>query len=325
MARFDAVVIGGGPAGLSAASLLATQGARTVLLDEQAAPGGQIYRAIEGASPALRTLLGEDYTCGAWLVDRLRASGAEWRPGSAVWQVTPDREVWVSREGSSELLRADVVMVATGAIERPVPGPGWTLPGAMTCGAVQILLKTSGLVAEGAVLAGSGPLLYLVAAQCIAVGVNAGLVVVLAEQDLANAVAGERALGVCVESLLVFSESASQVAFGDQLLALEDGDAHLQVRCGLEHHIVGVNADATGAAKGIHDVLRISADDFDLLVFGLAVGFNAQVDGHAEEVEVLLNLADGPEALVVAEAIVGVLVSKFGRAGTVDPLGKERG
>jgi NADPH-dependent 2,4-dienoyl-CoA reductase/sulfur reductase-like enzyme len=187
MARFDAVVIGGGPAGLSAASLLATQGARTVLLDEQAAPGGQIYRAIEGASPALRTLLGEDYTCGAWLVDRLRASGAEWRPGSAVWQVTPDREVWVSREGSSELLRADVVMVATGAIERPVPVPGWTLPGAMTCGAVQILLKTSGLVAEGAVLAGSGPLLYLVAAQCIAAGARPAAILDTATRSNARA------------------------------------------------------------------------------------------------------------------------------------------
>jgi NADPH-dependent 2,4-dienoyl-CoA reductase/sulfur reductase-like enzyme len=187
MARLDAVVIGGGPAGLAAASVLAAQGARAVLLDEQPAPGGQIYRAVETASPALLKLLGDDYSWGAGLVDRLRASGAEWRPGSTVWQVTPDREVWVSRDGRSELLQAGVVVVATGAIERPVPIPGWTLPGAMTCGAVQILLKTAGLVPEGAVLAGSGPLLYLVAAQCIAAGARPAAILDTATADNARA------------------------------------------------------------------------------------------------------------------------------------------
>jgi NADPH-dependent 2,4-dienoyl-CoA reductase/sulfur reductase-like enzyme len=187
MARVDAVVIGGGPAGLAAASVLAAQGVRAVLLDEQPAPGGQIYRAVETASPALLQLLGDDYTWGGGLVERFRASGAEWRPGSTVWQVTPDREVWVSREDRSELLQAGVVVVATGAIERPVPIPGWTLPGAMTCGAVQILLKTTGLVPEGAVLAGSGPLLYLVAAQCIAAGARPAAILDTATADNARA------------------------------------------------------------------------------------------------------------------------------------------
>ncbi len=187
MARLDAVVIGGGPAGMAAASVLAAQGARAALLDEQPAPGGQIYRAVESASPVLLALLGDDYAWGAGLVDRFRASGAEWRPGSTVWQVTPEREVWVSRDGSSEMLRAGVVVVATGALERPVPVPGWTLPGAMTCGAVQILLKTAGLVPDGAVLAGSGPLLYLVAAQCIAAGARPAAILDTATADNARA------------------------------------------------------------------------------------------------------------------------------------------
>ena len=170
MTQVDAAVIGAGPAGMAAASLLASNGASTVVLDEQPEPGGQIYRAIERAPPSRLDVLGRDYAHGAGLVRRFRASGAAYWPGSSVWQVTPEREIWVSRNGSSTLLQAGVVLLATGAIERPVPLPGWTLPGVMTCGAVQILLKSSGMVPPGAVLAGTGPLLYLLAAQCIAAG-----------------------------------------------------------------------------------------------------------------------------------------------------------
>ena len=84
--------------------------------------------------------------------------------------------MWLTCAGRSERLRAAVVVLATGAMERPVPVPGWTLPGVMTAGAVQILLKASGLVPEGLVLAGTGPLLYLLAAQLIAAGAPPGAV-----------------------------------------------------------------------------------------------------------------------------------------------------
>ena len=166
----DVVVIGAGPAGMASATLLAEQGVDVLLLDEQSAPGGQIYRGAEQATDIRLRLLGPDYVRGATLAAALRASGAAYRPNSAVWQVTPEKEVWVTSAGRSELIKAKAIIVATGALERPVPVPGWTLPGVMTAGAVQIALKTSGLVPDGLVLAGSGPLLYLLAAQCITAG-----------------------------------------------------------------------------------------------------------------------------------------------------------
>jgi NADPH-dependent 2,4-dienoyl-CoA reductase/sulfur reductase-like enzyme len=85
--------------------------------------------------------------------------------------VSREREVGVSIAGAARLIRAKRVIVATGAMERPFPIPGWTLPGVMTAGAAQILLKSSGIVAQGrVVLAGTGPLLWLIAAQYLRAG-----------------------------------------------------------------------------------------------------------------------------------------------------------
>ena len=73
--------------------------------------------------------------------------------------------LWRPHDGS-DTLTARRILLATGAIERPVPIPGWTLPGVMTPGAAQILLKTADMVPEGrTVIAGQGPLLYLAALQ----------------------------------------------------------------------------------------------------------------------------------------------------------------
>ncbi|MHA6729730.1 FAD-dependent oxidoreductase [Devosia sp. A369] len=172
--QWDTIVVGAGPAGLAAATLLAEHKLRVLLLDEQPAPGGQIYRGIERTPAGSRKAetLGSDYLHGADLVRRFRASAAAYWPETNMWHVAPGLEVFASREGITHKLQTSKLILATGAMERPVPVAGWTLPGVMTAGALQILIKNSALVAdEPIVIAGSGPLFYLLAHQCVLAGV----------------------------------------------------------------------------------------------------------------------------------------------------------
>jgi NADPH-dependent 2,4-dienoyl-CoA reductase/sulfur reductase-like enzyme len=177
MKQYDFAVIGAGPAGLSAAVQASKLGLNTVLIDEQSSPGGQIYRAIEQAPKALQAILGPDYVHGATLAKALRQSDVEHQPETSVWQLNSEREIGVLHKGQARFITAGRVLIASGAMERPFPIPGWTLPGVMTAGAGQILLKAGGLLPQQkVVLAGCGPLLYLLAWQYLQAGVKiAGL------------------------------------------------------------------------------------------------------------------------------------------------------
>ena len=174
MSPVDLTIIGAGPAGMSAAIAARQVGLRVLVVDEQPQPGGQIFRAIGRADASRLHVLGHDYAKGAELVSAFQGCGAEYLPGALLWNV--EREgagpllLDVSTSSGSRRIPAANLLVATGAVERPVPVPGWTLPGVTTAGALQIMLKAHGSVAEGAVLAGAGPLLLLLAQQMVAAG-----------------------------------------------------------------------------------------------------------------------------------------------------------
>lgn len=180
---YDLVIVGAGPAGLSAAIEASAAGLQALVLDEQTAPGGQMYHSITHSSPKLRQILGADYQHGLELVQSFLACGAVYAPRATVWSLVrassesigepgaTGLEIGISMGGHAHVLRARQVIMATGALERPMPIPGWTLPGVLTAGAGQIAMKTSAMVPSGRiVMAGSGPLLYMAAHQLLRAG-----------------------------------------------------------------------------------------------------------------------------------------------------------
>ncbi|WP_428484431.1 FAD-dependent oxidoreductase [Rhodopila sp.] len=194
LAPVDLAIIGAGPAGIAAAVEAAEHGLSVLLLDENAAPGGRIWQGLEARGAA-----DVDEAAALMLMRRLRASPVDRRWNAAVWAmepgaIEPDGQVFWSEPGigsrATRTATARKILLATGTTERPLPIPGWTLPGVMTIGAAQIALKTGGLRPSGRTwLAGQGPLLLLYAVQALeAGGAIAGVI------DLSDGLSPIRAL-----------------------------------------------------------------------------------------------------------------------------------
>ncbi len=170
--HYALVIVGAGPAGMAAAIQAAEFGLEVALLDEQPVAGGQIYRNVDDSSQSDRKFLGQDYLRGRSLVQQFTNSNVDYFSAASVWNLNHEREVSVLINDKNYCFSADQVIICTGAQERPMPVRGWELPGVMTAGAGQILLKSGGMVPTGeVVLAGSGPLLLLLGWQYIGAGV----------------------------------------------------------------------------------------------------------------------------------------------------------
>jgi NADPH-dependent 2,4-dienoyl-CoA reductase/sulfur reductase-like enzyme len=273
-ARCDFLVIGAGPAGMAAASTASRLGLSTLLVDEQPEPGGQIYRGVEAHDHDAVSVSQVDWTHGTALAAEFRASGAAYRPGMQVWQLDRDRKVWMTDGGSASGIEARRVLIAAGAMERPTAFPGWTLPGVMTVGAAQIRFKTSQwLPPADTWLAGSGPLLWLYAAQMLEAGGHiAGILDTTPKQNRVAAArylpgalrnAGYLARGLALQwrvraaGVRVIKDVSALEARGDgQLAAVRycSGDRWHEPQASLllVHHGVVPNAHATLSLDAAH-------------------------------------------------------------------------
>ncbi|MDX0411968.1 FAD-dependent oxidoreductase [Sinorhizobium medicae] len=171
MREADIIVVGGGPAGVSAAVEAAKSGLSVVLCEQRPALGGAIHRQpAEGAAPvaALPSLARRWQSLSA----KLSASRVEVRTRRAFVGIDSTGAVLIDDRaaGKVEVRRPRALILACGAVERVRPRPGWHLPGVAAAGGLQVMLK-EGRVPEGRVLlAGSGPLLLALAAQMTAAG-----------------------------------------------------------------------------------------------------------------------------------------------------------
>jgi NADPH-dependent 2,4-dienoyl-CoA reductase/sulfur reductase-like enzyme len=168
---YDVAVVGAGPAGMAAAATAAAHDLDVVVLDENPDLGGQIYRGLRTSPVGRRRILGPSYTAGDALITEFTQAPVDYLAGAVVWMTSRSLELGVSTAGRSRLIQSRRIVLATGAFERPFPIPGWTLPGVLTVGAAQGLLKSSGVAPLGRfILAGTGPLLWLFASQISTAG-----------------------------------------------------------------------------------------------------------------------------------------------------------
>lgn len=174
----DVLVVGAGPGGLAAAYRATTAGLSVTVVDDNPDPGGQIWRGEKRKTTSPEA--------AAWF-ERIRTAPINFVNGARVFaQPAPERLLAEVPGGVTEFSYSHLIL-ATGARERFIPFPGWTLPNVMGAGGLQALVKT-GLPIEGArvVVAGSGPLLLAVAAYLKQKGAQ---VLLIAEQASAASLA----------------------------------------------------------------------------------------------------------------------------------------
>lgn len=175
-ASFDVVVVGAGPGGIAAAAVAAESGMRVCLLDANAAIGGQIWR---GLSAETRPHGPHARRFAIWAA-RLAASGCAVRHGVEVIDAPASDLLRIESEDGGAEVAFHRLILATGARERFLPFPGWTLPGIAGVGGLQALVRSGFEIAgKRVVVAGTGPLLLAAAAALKRAG---AIIEVIAEQ-----------------------------------------------------------------------------------------------------------------------------------------------
>ena len=172
MQRFELIVIGAGPAGLSAAIEAAEKGMHVVVFDENARPGGQLFKQIHkffGSKEHKAKIRG--YRIGQQLLQRAEELGVQVELNATVIGMFREKEICVMQNGQIVHYKGDNIVVATGAAENMVTFRGWDLPGVIGAGAAQTMMNLHGVMpGQKVLMVGSGNVGLVVGFQLIQAG-----------------------------------------------------------------------------------------------------------------------------------------------------------
>jgi NADPH-dependent 2,4-dienoyl-CoA reductase/sulfur reductase-like enzyme len=219
MVEPDILVIGGGPAGVAAATDLAEMGFTVLLAEQRDRLGGAIHRTYVGEGPSPLVMAGHHRRSWQGLQKKMRQAGS---------RITTQFEtVFLGVDGDARFLLDDrragrvislqpqAVVLALGALERVLPRPGWELPGVTSAGGMQVQLKETGDAPKGPILvAGTGPLPLALAAQLAAAG-NPPVAVLERGQPLRAAFAH---VGAVIDGLRSWPNLIEGLGYGARLL-----------------------------------------------------------------------------------------------------------
>jgi NADPH-dependent 2,4-dienoyl-CoA reductase/sulfur reductase-like enzyme/bacterioferritin-associated ferredoxin len=170
----DILVIGGGVGGMSAARIAAESGLDVILIDDRVSLGGQFSKQPTPVhASTLFSKIDPQIKLGKKLIKQLESTDVKVLKGVQIWAGYAERNVLAIIEGRNILFSPRRLIIATGAYERPIPVEGWTLPGVMTTGAVQTLLRTYNVIAGKEIfIAGNGPFNIQVALELARAGAS---------------------------------------------------------------------------------------------------------------------------------------------------------
>ena len=172
MKRYNLIVVGAGPAGLSAALEAARRGMSVMVFDENARPGGQLFKQIHkffGSKEHKAKIRG--FKIGEQLLKEASEAGVQVTLNATVTGIFENKEVTVNHGGAIHHYKADSVIIATGASENMVPFDGWTLPGEIGAGAAQTMMNLHGIrPGKKILMLGSGYVGLVVSFQLLQAG-----------------------------------------------------------------------------------------------------------------------------------------------------------